>query len=238
MNRTRGIPAVQADSGSAEPIVSANVSANQGRVLGCLVVGVLIYPVLRWLYLGWAGDLTADPAAFLLKSTGIWSLVFLLTAMGLPHLASWLRQPLWLSHRKAFGLGAFAYGVLHILGWAWWECSGLPKSMWIDITQRPFITMGTLAFLPMLLMALTSTRGWQLRLGRGWGWLHRQIYLVGMLAVAHFWLLRLGKNDWLEPAAYAGVLAILVVLRVGRRWWANAGSGASGRGGGNKTGSS
>lgn len=196
----------------------AAAAARPDRLSGWLVAAALAYPALRWLYLGWTEGLTADPAAFLLKSSGVWSLVFLLAAMGLPHLASWLRRPAWLARRKALGLGAFTYGALHVLGWAWWECSGMLAAMWADIIQRPFVTLGTLAFLPMLLMALTSTRGWQRRLGRGWGWLHRQIYLAGALAVAHFWLLRMGKNDWAEPAIYAAVLGGLVALRLGRRW--------------------
>jgi sulfoxide reductase heme-binding subunit YedZ len=72
--------------------------------------------------------------------------------------------------------------------------------------------MGFAAFLTLLPLALTSTKGWQKRLGKTWRALHRWVYLAGILAVIHFvWLV---KSDIREPLAYGTVVILLLVLRI------------------------
>src|SRR5690606_7016569 len=85
-----------------------------------------------------------------------------------------------------------------------------------DIVERPYITVGFSAWLLLLLLALTSTRGWMRRLGRHWGRLHKAVYAAGVLAVLHFlWLV---KADLREPLLYAAILALLLGLRLWWRW--------------------
>jgi sulfoxide reductase heme-binding subunit YedZ len=79
----------------------------------------------------------------------------------------------------------------------------------------------------MLPLGATSTAAMVRRLGaRRWLALHRSIYVIGLLAVSHFWWLV--KKDITEPASFAAILAVLLVWRVGFAW---VGSG-SGRGDG------
>lgn len=86
--------------------------------------------------------------------------------------------------------------------------------MWGDVVQRTFILVGMIAFLPMLALALTSTRGWIHRLGRNWQRLHRSVYVIAALSVWHFWLVRAGKNDFFEPYTYGAILAVLLLIRL------------------------
>jgi len=85
-----------------------------------------------------------------------------------------------------------------------------------DIAKRPYITVGFLAWLLLVPLAITSTTGWIKRLGRNWARLHRLVYAVAVLAVLHFWWLV--KSDIREPALYAGIAALLLGWRAWKRW--------------------
>ena len=82
--------------------------------------------------------------------------------------------------------------------------------------MRPFITIGMLALLAMIPLAVTSTRGMQRRLGRNWVKLHRLVYPIAILGVWHFWWQV--KADIREPALYAAMLAALLGFRVFKAW--------------------
>ena len=84
-----------------------------------------------------------------------------------------------------------------------------------DIFERPFITIGMLAFVLLLAMAGTSTAGMRRRLGARWQKLHYSIYLVGALGVWHYWWQV--KKDFSEPLVYALILAALLGYRVWAR---------------------
>ena len=86
-----------------------------------------------------------------------------------------------------------------------------------DILERPFITLGALALLGLILLGITSTAGWQRRLGRRWQLLHRLVYVIAILVCWHFWWQV--KKDITEPAIYAAILALLLGIRL----WLNIG---------------
>jgi methionine sulfoxide reductase heme-binding subunit len=175
------------------------------------------YPVLRWIWLGFTGGLTANPPEFLIRSSGIWALVALCLTLAVTPLRRLLGQPALVRCRRMLGLFAFFYTCLHVLEWAYWERGWSLESMWGDILQRPFIAIAVIAVIPLVPMALTSTQGWMRRLGYRWQLLHRAIYPVAVLSVWHFWLIRAGKNDFFEPYAYAVIVAALLLFRVGHR---------------------
>ena len=90
--------------------------------------------------------------------------------------------------------------------------------MLADIGQRPFITVGFVAFVLMAALAATSTQWAMRRLGKRWQRLHRAVYAIGLLAVLHYWWHKAGKNDLEQPMIYAAVLAVLLGWRVAA-WW-------------------
>jgi len=127
------------------------------------------------------------------------------------------------------GLFAFFYGTLHFLTYvvadrfasldfpdgfvAWSTVVNLMAAIWEDVAKRPYITVGFIAFVSMMPLALTSTAGWIRRLGgRNWQRLHRLIYLTGIAAVTHYWWKV--KADTLHPAIYAAIVAVLLGFRV------------------------
>ncbi len=117
--------------------------------------------------------------------------------------------------RRLLGLYAFAYASLHFAAWLWLDLRWDWSSVTTEIVRRPFITVGFLAWLLLVPLAATSTRGWMRRLGRRWQPLHRLIYPIAALAVLHFWWVV--KSDIREPALYAAILATLLGWRLWRK---------------------
>jgi sulfoxide reductase heme-binding subunit YedZ len=168
--------------------------------------------------LGYHNALTANPVEFLTRSSGTWTLVCLLVTLSISPLRQWLNQPALLRWRRMCGLFAFFYATLHALSWAWWDQSFELLPMLADVWKRPFILVGAAAFLTMALLAITSTHAWMRRLGPRWQLLHRSIYLIGVLAILHYWWHKQGKNDFDTVLIYAAVLAFLLAWRVRRAW--------------------
>jgi methionine sulfoxide reductase heme-binding subunit len=183
-------------------------------VLRVAVFSVCLLPLARLLLLGMADRLGANPIEFITRSTGIWSLVMLcltLTVTPLRKLSGWT----WLLRfRRMLGLFCFFYVLLHMMTWVWFdhwfELSALIKDVW----KRPFITVGFAAMLLLWPLALTSNQWAMRRLGRRWSRLHRLIYLIVVLALLHFWWMRAGKNNFLEPFVYSCVVASLLGWRL------------------------
>ncbi len=182
--------------------------------LKLFVFFLALFPVFRWVWLGFNDGLSANPPEFLIRSTGVWALVALWLTLAITPLRRMLHLPALLRFRRMLGLFAFFYTALHLLGWAYWERGWSLSSMWDDVVQRPFITVGMIAFVPMLALACTSTHGWMRRMGRRWQTLHRLVYAIAGLSVLHYWLVRSGKNDFFEPYVYAVILAVLLLARV------------------------
>lgn len=173
-----------------------------------------LYPLIRWVWLGWQGELTANPIEFLTRSSGTWALVCLLVTLSVSPLREMFNQPAIIRLRRTCGLFAFFYAALHAVAWAWWDQNFVVRAMWRDVIDRPFITVGMLAFVSLLALALTSNQ-WAMRgLGKRWKQLHRFIYVAGALVILHYWWHKSGKNDYAEVTVYGAVLLALLVWRV------------------------
>lgn len=156
--------------------------------------------------------LGANPIDRIADETGQWTLRFLLLALvatPLKRVTGW-GWPVRV--RRMLGLFAFFYATLHLLTYLWLDQFFDWAEIGLDILDRPFITVGMLAFLLLLPLALTSTNAMVKRLGRNWKRLHRLAYVIPVLGVLHFWWLV--KADTLEPLVYGAVLGLLLFLRV------------------------
>jgi len=158
--------------------------------------------------------LGANPVEEVLHELGLWALRFIVITLAITPLKDWIRKPWPLAFRRMLGLYAFFYVLLHFLMWLVVDQELYWSGILTDIAKRPFITIGFLAFLLLIPMAITSTNGWIRRLGaQRWKKLHRLIYPIALLGVWHFyWLV---KSDVREPLIY---LAIVVALLAWRVW--------------------
>lgn len=155
--------------------------------------------------------LGADPVAAIEHRTGLWALRMLMITLAITPLRQLSGQAVLLRFRRLLGLYAFFYACLHLCSYLVLDLQGYWTQIFEEIAKRPYITVGFLAWLLLLPLAVTSTQGWMRRLGRRWGQLHKAIYAIGVLAVLHFWWLV--KSDIREPALYAGLLAVLLGWR-------------------------
>ncbi|WP_202844627.1 protein-methionine-sulfoxide reductase heme-binding subunit MsrQ [Luteimonas saliphila] len=159
--------------------------------------------------------LGADPVAAIEHELGLWALRFLLITLAITPLRQLTGQPLLLQFRRMLGLYAFAYASLHLIAYLGLDLRGYWAQLFEEIVKRPYITVGFAAWLLLVPLAVTSTRGWMRRLGRNWGRLHRLVYAIAALAVLHFWWIV--KSDYREPLLYVSILALLLAWRLWKR---------------------
>jgi len=174
-----------------------------------------LLPVAWLLYAAWADLLGANPAEALVRSTGDWTLRALCLVLAITPIRVVFQMPTLARFRRMAGLFVYAYGVLHLLAYAWFDMGFEVPDIARDIAKRPFILVGFLALMVLTPLAATSFNRAIRALGaRRWQRLHRAVYAVAALAVLHFFWMRAGKNNFLEVAVYASVLATLL----GWRW--------------------
>ncbi len=173
-----------------------------------------LIPLARLVWKALHDGLGANPIEVITHSTGDWTLILILTTLSITPLRRITHQYWLIGVRRMFGLFAFFYGTLHFLTYIWLDKFFNVHDMLHDVAKRRFITVGFTAFVLMIPLAVTSTKGWIRRLGgKNWQRLHRLIYLTGILAVVHYiWLV---KADLRKPIEYAIALAILLAYRVG-----------------------
>ena len=157
------------------------------------------------------GTLGVNPAETIQLQTGRWALKFLLLTLAVTPVRRLTGWNAVVQYRRMLGLFAFFYASLHFASYIVLDQFFAWRAILSDIAKRPFILMGTLAFLAMLPLAITSTKGWIRRLGRRWQTLHRLVYLSAACAVVHFaWKVKIFAGD---PVLYALVLTALLGFR-------------------------
>ena len=158
------------------------------------------------------GDLGANPAETIQLSTGRWAFKFLLLTLAVTPVRRLTGWNLVIQYRRMLGLFAFFYATLHFSAYWAFDLLFAFSSMLKDVAKRPFITMGFAAFLLMVPLAVTSTRGWIRRLGKRWSTLHALVYLSAVLAAVHFaWKVKVFTGD---PVYYAAAVTVLLGFRV------------------------
>jgi len=117
--------------------------------------------------------------------------------------------------RRMLGLYAFFYALLHFTTFYWFDHFFDFGEMWRDVVKRPFITVGFIAFVLLIPLAVTSTNGMVRRLGgKRWQWLHRLVYVVAGLGILHFWWMKAGKHDFAQPILFGSIIAVLLAARL------------------------
>lgn len=169
-------------------------------------------PATRLAWDGFSGGLGANPIEEIMLRTGWWGLTMLTITLAITPVRRLTGWHSIVRVRRLLGLFAFFYICLHLTNYVvidqWFDLQMILE----DITERPFITVGFTAWLILLSLAVTSTRGWIRRLGRRWQRLHRLVYVAASLGALHFfWKV---KADTREPLVFIAILAVLLILRV------------------------
>ncbi|AWI82568.1 sulfoxide reductase heme-binding subunit YedZ [Alloyangia pacifica] len=183
-------------------------------------------PVAWFLYLGFTGGLGVEPIRALEHKLGELGLQILLLVLAITPLRRYAGLNL-LRFRRALGLVAFFYITLHLLVWLVLDVQ-IPAQIWADIVKRPYITIGMLAFVLMIPLALTSNNLSVRRLGKRWRKLHWLTYPAVLLGSLHFVLLT--KGFQMEPLLYLGATVLLLALRLKKRSLGRLGTVGGARG--------
>jgi len=178
-----------------------------------LIFAACLVPFFWLAWRAWNQDLTANPIEYITHFTGDWAIRLIVATLAVTPLRKLLHLPDLIRFRRMIGLFAFFYACLHFMTWF-----GLDKffdfhEILKDFVKRRFIIAGLTAFLAMLPLAITSTKGWIRRLGgKRWQLLHRLVYLSAIAAVIHYyWLV---KSDIRLPLLYGSLVTILLVYRI------------------------
>ena len=172
-------------------------------------------PVVWLLWRGFTDRLGANPIEEVLHRLGDTALIVLLVTLSITpirRLTGWNSlAPL----RRPVGLFAFFYLTMHFLWYAVVDQTLDLEFIIEDIVERPYILAGFTAWLLLIPLAVTSTKGWIRRLGKNWRRIHRLVYVATSLGVLHFyWQV---KADTYWPIVATTVLAVLMLLRFRRR---------------------
>jgi methionine sulfoxide reductase heme-binding subunit len=173
---------------------------------------LLLTPMVGLIYGALTADLGPDPQKTLVLTTGKWTLYSLLLTLSVSPLRRWTGVAQLLRVRRLLGLFAFFYACLHVscyvllyLGLEW-------AVLLEDLTERPYIVVGMLAFTGLWPLALTSTQRQMRRLGRRWQRLHYLVYPIAILGWLHYlWQV---KSDLNKPLFLGLLLGLLLATRL------------------------
>ena len=174
-------------------------------------IAAAVWP-LFWLYEAWSLALGPDPGKVLVDRLGLGTLILLLVTLCMTPMQKLTGWAGWIAVRRQLGLWCFAYVVLHlcayltfVLGFDW-------SQLGVELRKRPYIIVGSLGFLCLLVLAVTSNRYSQRCLGVRWKKLHRLVYVVLGLGLLHMlWIVRADLKEW---SIYASIGICLLLLRI------------------------
>lgn len=180
-------------------------------ILSVLPLLHIVQAVVR-VQLGEWDLLGPEPGKAIVHVTGTWAFNLLLATLCVTPLSRYLKWRWVMPHRRMLGLffafylslHAFAY-LAFLLEWHWLELA-------TEVVERPYLLVGTAAWLATLPLIVTSTKGWQRKLKRRWKTIHKLIYAIALLAAVHY-LLQI-RAGWLEPVLYASIAAFLLGIRL------------------------
>jgi len=175
-------------------------------------------------------SLGPNPAETLIRSLGDWTLRFLCLTLAVTPLRQWTGVAALARLRRMVGLFTAFYATLHFTAYAVFDMGLVWSDIVRDVAKRPFILVGTAAFLLLLPLAATSfNRAIRWLGGARWQRLHRVVYAIALLAILHFFWMRAGKRNFGEVAVYAAILGVLLGWRLykkaaGARYFMKLGS--------------
>jgi sulfoxide reductase heme-binding subunit YedZ len=183
------------------------------------VICLLPFAWLAWnvvqAQMGHANVLGANPAEYLIRATGDWTLRFICIVLAVTPLRVISNMPTLTRFRRMLGLYAYFYVVVHLLSYSGFDMGFDVADIAKDIAKRPFILVGFSAFVLLTPLAATSFNAAIKALGaKRWQTLHKLVYVIAGLGLLHFFWMRAGKNNFAEVFVYAAIIAVLLGWRV------------------------
>lgn len=158
------------------------------------------------------GNLSFNPIQDATLRTGKTALILLVLALAATPANSIFGFRQAIKVRRALGLYAFLYAAIHFFIFLGLDYGFDLRLIGLELAEKRYVLVGFATFLILLVLAITSTRGWQRRLGKTWKRLHKWVYLAGILTIIHYtWVV---KSDIREPLIYGAIVLLLLVARI------------------------
>jgi sulfoxide reductase heme-binding subunit YedZ len=186
---------------------------------------ISLFPLMELAYKAYANQLTVNPIQFVEQFFGRAALNMLVVALAVTPIITVTGWKKLSRHRRALGLYAFFYVLLHFLTFAVVDYGLDFREIFKLTTEKPFIILGTLAGFILLLLAITSFKYWMKLLGKNWKRLHKSVYLVGVIVIIHYAMAVKGSittlsGDIGRPILMGSIVFILLLMRIPpiKRW--------------------
>ena len=174
-----------------------------------------LLPFISLTYRAFTDGLGANPAEYLIRATGDWTLRFICIVLAVTPLRTITNTPGLARFRRMLGLYVYFYVVVHLLSYSWFDMGFDVPDIAKDIAKRPFILVGFLGFVLLTPLAATSfNRAIKAMGAKRWQTLHKLVYGIAGLGLLHFFWMRAGKNNFAEVFVYAAIIAVLLGWRV------------------------
>ena len=170
-----------------------------------------LLPLVNLYYLAIIDQLGADPVEKVIHFTGIGAFNLLLVTLTVSPLIKLIKQGYLLKTRRLLGIYAFTYAVFHVVNFLAFEVQFSGELFISEVIERPYITVGMVAFLLTTALAITSLKNLKRKMGKSWQQLHNLNYVIVILVTIHFyWSV---KSELTSPLFYAVVTLILLLFR-------------------------
>ncbi|MEJ8854405.1 protein-methionine-sulfoxide reductase heme-binding subunit MsrQ [Variovorax robiniae] len=180
-----------------------------------LIFVLCLLPFAWMVYGAFTNGLGANPAEYLIRKNGDWTLRFICIVLAVTPLRVMTKWNGLARFRRMLGLFAYFYVVLHLLSYSWFDMGFELGDIAKDIAKRPFILVGFTGFLLLTPLAATSfNRAIKAMGAKRWQLLHKLVYVISGLGLLHFFWMRAGKNNFNEVFIYAAIIGVLLAWRV------------------------
>ncbi len=203
---------------SSAPVSSALWRDRRGQLsyLRVATLAVLVCPLVL-LVIDWGREaLGGRPLNEVIHRSGWWALLFLLVSLAITPLRRSSRYGRLVDVRRMIGVASFCYAATHLSLYVVDQGYDVVKVA-TEIVSRLYLTIGFVALLGLVTLAVTSNDAMVKRLGGvNWRRLHQVAYIIGVLALVHYF--QQTKADVSVPTIYAGLFAWLMGYRLIARW--------------------
>ncbi len=172
---------------------------------------LLLVPGIELLARYWAHMLGARPITELIHGFGYYAVWFLIASLVVTPTKAIMGSPGVAVVRRMIGNAALFYVLIHFTLYIIDENWNL-ATVASEIVLRFYLTIGFVALLGLVTLGVTSTDGWARRLGKNWKRLHRIVYGIAVLAIAHYFIQT--KADVSLPLLAAGIYFWLMLWRM------------------------
>lgn len=180
-----------------------------------LATFLLVLAPAVWIAWLWATQgLGPKPVTEAIHRSGDWTVRVLVATLAVTPLRRIANYPKLILVRRMLGLAVLGYALLHLSLYALDLAFDL-KRIATEIALRVYLLIGFTALVGLCTLGATSTDAAIRRLGGKWQQLHRAIYVIGVLALLHYFLQ--AKLNVTQPVLWTGLFLMLMGYRLIRR---------------------